>query len=521
MTRKGNSETSILQRRLLQAAATAATAAVAFLAATALTFLPAGAQEAKRGGTVTLVTPQGFPGLDPALTSLGNGDNLHSLLWNGLTRYDEQNNVLPDLAERWDVIDTHTIVFHLRKGVMFHNGREVLPADVIASIMRVLDPETASPYRDSLKSIATIDQVDDVTIQINLSSPDVTIPASLAPIKIQPPENFADANQNPIGTGPFKFVKYVSGDRLTLARFEDYWDQPKPYPDEFIVQIAKDPITAYNAFKSGQFDLIWQMDFSIVEEVKNNPDMTLIVPQVTSTSLMFGVDTSQPPFDNKIARQALMYATDKQAIIEAAYFGIGYPSPTNSNLVENHWAYHPNLPPREYDIEKARALFREAGIEEGYTLTFNGYDRQDVRTQAEILERSLNEVGIKLEIVLSDIAGWRAVFEKPWPNIVSFKGQVRGWDPAFLLAGLQCNDEQALISYCNEEVDALMEKGRATFDQEERKAIYYKIQEILYDEVPWIVNIHYTPDHAAFSYIKGFYVDGRGQLHLDGVWTEK
>ena len=98
MTRKDNSGTSILQRRLLQAAATAATAAVAFLAATALTFLPAGAQEAKRGGTVTLVTPQGFPGLDPALTSLGNGDNLHSLLWNGLTRYDEQNNVLPDLA---------------------------------------------------------------------------------------------------------------------------------------------------------------------------------------------------------------------------------------------------------------------------------------------------------------------------------------------------------------------------------------------------------------------------------------
>jgi peptide/nickel transport system substrate-binding protein len=219
-----------------------------------------------------------------------------------------------------------------------------------------------------------------------------------------------------------------------------------------------------------------------------------------------------------------MYATDKQAIFDLAYFGVGFLSPTNSNLVENHWAFNPNLAPREYDIEKAKQLFAEAGVEEGYTLKFNAISgRQDIQTQAEILERSLNECGIKLEIVATDLAGWQAVTAPGvhWPDVVSFKGQVQGWDPGLQLAGLQCNDQRSNIWYCNEEVDALMVQGAATLDIEERKAIYYKVQEILYDEVPWVVYMLYTPDHASWAYIHGIYVDGRGQLHLEGAWTEK
>lgn len=522
MNHQENTTNAISRRGLLQAAAAAGIAAPL---ATAITPGGVSAQdEPKRGGTITLVTPQDFPGMDPALTALGNADNLHSLLWNGLTRYDDLNEVLPDLAESWESLDTQTVVFHLRQGVTFHNGREMTGEDVKANLERVLNPETASPYRGAIASIATIDLVDNYTIQLNLSAPDVTIPASIGSVKIQAPESFADAQTNPVGTGPYKFVEFVPGDHVSLTRFENYWNQPLPYADEFRIQITKDPVSAYNAFKSGQFDVIWQMDFSVVEEVQNNAELTLIAPQVTGTSLFFAVDCSQPPFDNKIARQALMYATDKQAIFDLAYFGVGFLSPTNSNLVENHWAFNPNLPPREYDIEKAKQLFAEAGVQPGTKWTFNAISgRQDIQTQAEILERSLNECGIELEIVATDIPGWAAVTadDVHWPNVISFKGQVQGWDPALQLAGLRCNDLGSNIWYCNEEVDALMEQGAATLDQEERKAIYWQVQEILYDEVPWVVYMLYTPDHASWAYIKGIYVDGRGQLHLDGAWTEK
>src|SRR4051812_8530502 len=121
MSQHENTTNAISRRGLLQAAAVAGIAAPL---TTAISTGQVSAQDApKRGGSITLITPQDFPGMDPALTSLGNADNLHSLLWNGLTRYDELNEVQPDLAESWDSVDTQTVVFHLRKGAMFHNGR--------------------------------------------------------------------------------------------------------------------------------------------------------------------------------------------------------------------------------------------------------------------------------------------------------------------------------------------------------------------------------------------------------------
>ena len=508
------------------AAAAKPTAAGASQPTAAPAAKPAAAPAAgKPGGVVTFGTAQDFPSLDPHVASLLNQRNLFTLLWNGLVRYDETMQVQPDLAEKWEIVDPKTFVFTLRKGVKFHNGRELTAEDVKFSIERVQNPDTKSRYVSSVEKIGSVDVVDTNTVKLNLSQPNVIQHHELVDVKIVPKEAAADLNAKPVGTGPYQFAEFVPGDHVTLKRFDGYWQQPFPNPTEFTIKIVKDDTSLYNAFKAGQFDLIWQLRFEDTQDTEASNDLWVISPKISGNSMILQVDCSQPPFDNKLARQALLYATDKETIFDLAYFKLGWLSPTNSSLVPNHWAFNSSLTTYPYDIQKAKELFKAAGVTDGYTIRYNtisGLWRSWI-VQGEILERSLRECGIKLEVRPVDLAEWSALRApgKQYPNLVNPNGNERAWDPAEQLKGFRCQESRSRVYYCNREVDALMDQGLAETDQEKRKAIYAKVQEIVAEDVPWITTHHRPLNHAAWNHIKGVFVDGQGDLHLDKLSTEK
>ncbi len=489
---------------------------------------PAVTTPAKRGGTITLGTAQDFPGLDPMLTTAGNGYNLHTLLWGALTKFGETTDILPDLAEKWDAVDPKTFVFYLRKGVKFHNGREVVADDVKFSIEHVLDPATKSPFRAFIDKVKSVELVDKYTVRVNLGSPNVILPADLTQIKIMPQEAAATAGTKPVGTGPFEFVEFVPGDHITLKRFDGYWNRSNSSPDQFVIRIIKDDTSLFSAFKTGQMDVLWQLPAANAKEVTSNASLQLLGAKVPGNSFGLQVDCVSAPFSNKLARQALLYATDKQRIFDLGYFDVGILSKTNSAVPPNHWAFNPNLKEYPYDLGKAKELFRAAGVPNGYVLkysTISGLFKEWV-VQAEIMQQSLAECGIKLEVMSADTATWVAVRPprgdpRPWPNVVSPNGVVQSSEPGHMFAEYRSFSSRYNVHYANPEVDSLLDQGLATPDTDARKKIYAKVQDVLWDEVPWINTHHHPFSHAAWKYIKGVYVDGQGTLHFEGASTEK
>jgi peptide/nickel transport system substrate-binding protein len=445
-------------------------------------------------------------------------------MWNGLTKYDADMNIQPDLAERWEIVDSQTFVFYLRQGVTFHNGRELVADDVKFSIERVQNPEFASRFISSVDKIASVEVVDPHTVKINLSKPNVIQHLELVNIKIVPQEAIETINTNPVGTGPYSFVEFVPGDHLSLRKYDGYWNQPFPYPNEFVIRIVKDDTSLYNAFKAGQFDLIWQLRFEDTEDAEASDDIWVVAPKISGNSMILQYACELPPFNNKLARQALLYATDKETIFDLAYFQLGWLSPTNSSLVPNHWAFDSTLAEYPYDIEMAKNLFREAGVPEGYTIRYNaisGLWRSWI-VQAEIMERSLQECGIKLDIRPVDLSEWVALRAPgtPQTDLLTPNGNERAWDPAEQLKGFRSNEPIARVGYANPEVDDLMDQGLAETDQEKRKAIYAQVQQIVHEDVPWITTHHRPINHAAWNHIQGVYVDGQGDLHLDELYTQ-
>ena len=200
-------------------------------------------------------------------------------MYTGLTDIDQQGNIVPGIAESWESNKELTSwVFRLRKGVLFHNGREVDAEAVKLNILRIKDPAIGySQARGALESVATVDILDKYTVRFNLIEPDVTLPSNLMhyPINLQAPDNFDKAAEHPIGTGPFKFVSWTRFNETRLVRFENYWETDAegnnlPYLDEIIGKPKREDSVRLTALRTGQINLMENMAYADVERFKKS-----------------------------------------------------------------------------------------------------------------------------------------------------------------------------------------------------------------------------------------------------------
>jgi len=466
--------------------------------------------------------------LIPMLAGDSASHDVAGLIFNGLVKYDTDLNLIGDLAESWEISpDGLTITFHLRKGVRWTDGVEFTADDVMFGYKTIIDERTPTPYKEDFLQVERAEVLDRYTFRVTYKEPFAPALSSWGNLVVLPKHLLegkditkVDFGRSPVGMGPFKLREWRPGQELILDSNHDYFEG-RPYIDRYIYRIIPDPATMFLELKAGGVDMMGLTPLQYTKQTnttffKRN-FQKFRYPVFSYTYL--GFNLKHPWFKDRRVRQAIAYAIDKSEIIDVVLFGLG--KPATGPYVPGTWPYNPNVKRYEYNPEKARRLLREAGWvdtdgdgivdKDGrpfeFTILTNMGNRLRMKT-ATIIQWRLSKIGIKVNIRTIE---W-STFINEFIDKRRFEAVILGWsiglDPDqydIWHSSKTGEKEFNFVSYSNPEVDELLEKGRRTFDIQERKRAYFRIQEILAEDLPYI--FLYVPDalpivHARFKGIR-------------------
>ena len=438
--------------------------------------------------TVTLAQGVDPESLDPATDTLITSVSVMMNIYDSLVWRDSDGNLIPGLAESWEFPSETEMVLELREGVTFHNGEPFDADDVLFSYNRLFDKENPSPLLRSLKGfVDSVDKIDDFTVRVNMPAPRATVVPTLIRVPILPSETFAEMGAqafgvNPVGTGPFKFVRWDPNQQIVLARNDEYW---RGHPDvgEFIVRIIPEDFARFASLKNGEVDIITNLTSERVQEIEDDPNLKW--GGVHSARNMFvGMQTKEPPFDDIRVRQAMNYAVDVDALIEVLMGGHAF---SNASVCTQTLFGAVEVEPFGYDPEKAKMLLAEAGYPDGFETIMIGpvgrYTKD--KEMQEAIAGMLSEVGVTVTHVQPEwaqfIQQWLA--EEYPMYYIGTGNQVLDCDQHL---GYRIDGARYNRYYNSAEIDALIAQEISEFDVEKRKAILAEIQHKLRDDTPWI-----------------------------------
>jgi len=452
--------------------------------------------------------------LIPLLSSDSTSHEIGGLIYNGLVKYDKNLNIIGDLAESWDISrDGLVITFHLRHNVRWHDGQPFTAEDVLFTYQLTVDPRTPTAYAGDFLKVKKAEALDDYTFRATYDKP--FAPALMSwGNAILPRHLLAGQDitrtplaRKPIGTGPYKFKEWITGQKIVLVSNTDYFEG-RPYIDGYILRIIPDMATMFLELRAGGIDRMSLTPLQYTRQTEN-PLFRRDYKKFRYLSFAYtfvGYNIKNPLFADRRVRQALALAIDKEEIIQGVLLGLG--KPATGPFKPGTWAYNQNVMTFPHNPGKARALLAEAGWldrdgdglldRDGQPFAFELLVNQgnEVRGKcAEIIQRRLAEIGISVKI---RVVEW-AAFVNDFINKRRFDATILGWtiplDPDLYDVWHSTKtgpQELNFTSFKNEEVDRLLEKGRSTFNLEERKKCYYRIQEILAEEQPY--TFLYVPD---------------------------
>ena len=380
--------------------------AFVFLAAAALA---ACGPQGPRPNTARIGIALEPPNLDPTANAAAATDEVvYANVFEGLTRIGEHGEVLPALAASWDVsADRLTYTLHLRQGVRFHDGTTFDANDVKFSLDRARAPDSTNAQKDLFKPIASVDVVDPTAVKVTLSRPagDFLFNMSWGDAVIVAPESAAKNVSHPIGTGPFKFLRWLKGAQIELARNSDYWNKAAPAKlDKIVFLIIPDASAAYAALLAGDVDSF--PNFPAVEllpQIKDDPRFAIEIG-TTEGETILAINNAKPPFSDVRVRRAISHAINRRDLIEGV--GQGYGTPIGSHFAPHNKAYVDLTGRYPFDPTKARALLADAGHPNGFKTTLKlppvGYARRG----GEIIAAELRAVGIDAKIENIEWAQW-------------------------------------------------------------------------------------------------------------------
>jgi len=456
------------------------------------------------------------PTLDPHLSGDATSAEYIVEIFSGLVTFDQDLNVVPDLAERWEVSEDGTVyTFFLRENARFHNGKPVRAQDFKWSIERACDPRTrsitADTYlgevigcRDKLRGkadeVAGVQVLDDYTLEITIDQPRVYFLSKLTypTAYVLDQENIERGGRTwtdqPNGTGPFKLTEFSFGERIVLERNENYYREPQPQLER--IEFTLGGGSRMVMYEQGELDMtaVGLNDIERVTDPTNPLNQELSIND-TLGIFYIGLNVNQPPFDDMKVRQAFNHALDKERIIDVVYketvpVAWGIVPPTMPNY-EN-----PDLEPLEYDVEKAQQLIAESkygDVSEFPDITFYvlGAGGATGRLIEAVVASYEEALGVPIEVQQTDWATFLSDLNNP-DNINQMWGGEAGWiadypDPHdFLDVLFRCDSMQNHTGYCNPEVDALLDQAAIEQDPQQRERLYQQVEQIVVNEAPWV-----------------------------------
>ncbi|WP_417476201.1 ABC transporter substrate-binding protein [Leisingera sp.] len=485
--------------KLLKLAAT--TAALAFA-------WPLAAETPQYGGTLNAVIQPEPPGLMLGLIQNGPTQMVSGQIYESLLRYDTDLNPMPSLAKSWEKsADGLTYTFHLQDGVKWHDGAPFTSADVVFSVDTFLR-STHARLRASLAYVDEITAPDDSTVVFRLSEPfgpflgifeTGTMP--MLPRHIYEGTDFASnpANNTPIGTGPFKFEAWEKGSYIHLVKNEDYYIEGKPYLDDIYYHVIPDAASRAVAYETGKVDLL---PGGSVENF-DVPRLTALDNTCVSDDgwEFFGphswlwMNMHEGPLADKNLRKAVMHALDRNFARDALWNGMGElaTGPVNS-ATKFHAEDTPDI---SFDPDKARALVEASGYD-GTPLRLVPLPYGETwQRWAEMTKQNLQDVGIKVELVATDVAGWNQKVSE-WDFDLAFTYLYQYGDPALGVSRTFLSDNigkgspwNNVSGYVNPEVDDLFTQAAVQADEAKRRSLYNQAQDIIVDDVPvaWLLEL--------------------------------
>ncbi len=478
--------------------------------------------------------------LIPLLATDASSHAVAGQVYNGLIKYDKNLQIVGDLAETFDISsDGLTITFHLRHGVTWHDGARFTAKDVLYTYQVTIDPKTPTAYAEDFKQVKSITAPDAFTIRVKYGEPFAPALASwgmnILPAHLLEGKDITKSPlaRKPVGTGPYRFKEWVSGQKIVLEANNDYFEG-RPYIDRFIYRIIPDSSTMYMELKAGAIDLMSLTPVQYARQTQTTRFTSRFnkYRYPSSSYLYMGYNLRHPLFGDKRIRQAMTAAINKDELIQGVLFGMGQKA--HGPIVPGRWAYNPAVKDVDYNPKHAAELLAEAGwkeknsdgilVKDGkpfkFTILTNQGNQQRLMT-AQIVQQRLRQVGIDVKI---RIVEW-AAFLKEFVNKGNFEVVMLAWsisqDPDMYDIWHSSKNkpgELNFIGYNNPEVDRLLVEGRNTFDIEKRKRAYFRIQEILADEQPY--TFLYVPDAlpVVSSRIRGVEPAPAGIGHNQNHW---
>lgn len=346
------------------------------------------------------------PNLDPTAGAAAAIDEVtYANLFEGLTRIGHDGAVLPWLATSWDIEeDGKVYVFHLARGVTFHDGAEFDASDVVFSLDRARGPDSVNAQKNLFEGIDTVEAIDSATVRVTLKSPDGWFPFKMAwgdAAMVDPAS--ADTNAtNPVGTGPFKLKEWRQGDRVTLEAHDAYWGE-KPALKEVSFRFIADPTAAYSAMMAGDLDAFPQYPSPETLPMLGGDPRFQLLEGTTEGETIMALNNRKAPLDDLRVRKALAHAIDRSALIEGAMFGQG--TPIGTHFAPHHPDYLDLTTQSAHDPQLARQLLAEAGAE-GLSLRLALPPTPYARRGGEIIAAQLRDVGVEAQIINMEWAQW-------------------------------------------------------------------------------------------------------------------
>jgi len=471
---------------------------------------------------ITVAVRSGPTTLDPRQGNDESSQRVSQLIFNSIMEWGDDLRVHPALAERLENPDPLTYVAHLRRGIRFHDGHELTARDVVYTFAAFLDPAFVSPIKGAYSLLRGVTAIDDYTVRFTLAEPFAAFPIQLVLPPVVPYDSGDRMRAFPVGTGPYRFVRYDTDDRIVLAAFDGFWKGP---PDNagLIVKVIPDDTMRGLDLRKGATDLVVNdLPPDIVHQLTEDRSFR-VEPSPGLDFSYIGFNMRDPVLADRRVRHAIGYAIDRDAIIK--YMRRGLARPASGLLPEQAWAFEPDVHRFSYDPALAKRLLDEAGYRDPdgdgprprLHLSLKISTNEETRLQSTVAQENLRRVGIDLDLRSYEFATFYAdvlkgnfqMFSLTWTG-----GSIVNPD---ILRRVFHSDQIPPLGfnrgyYRNPDVDRLLDLATQSTDEHERAQSYRQAQTLVAEDAPYIPIWNRTNVIVAQQSLDGLHVNAIGDF---------